>query len=158
MSVLLPALGRPTRATSAMSLSSRSSQRSSPISPCSANDRARPAVTRLDVELGLVDEPGHRSRAYRRALTHPWRARLGRSSRASSAHRRRGSWWTSEFCTAKKRYKRQIRVTRHRGRATRGDPPPALCFLVDLGVLYCQKARQTADPCDTTTCAGGSGK
>src|ERR687893_776109 len=38
ISVDLPTLGNPTRATSASSLSSRRSQRSSPSSPCSLND------------------------------------------------------------------------------------------------------------------------
>src|SRR5438132_2155433 len=46
MSVDLPALGNPTRATSAMSRSSRRSQRSSPYSPCSAKPGARRALDR----------------------------------------------------------------------------------------------------------------
>ncbi len=46
MSVLLPALGMPTRATSARSLSSRPSQRSSPTSPCSAKAGARRRLER----------------------------------------------------------------------------------------------------------------
>src|SRR5437763_1289482 len=46
MRVLFPALGNPTRATSAMSRSSTSSQRSSPGSPCSANDGARRRLVR----------------------------------------------------------------------------------------------------------------
>ena len=46
MSVLLPTLGKPTRATSASSLSSRSNQSSSPGSPCSAKAGARRRLLR----------------------------------------------------------------------------------------------------------------
>jgi hypothetical protein len=54
MSVLLPALGKPTSATSATSFSSRSYQCSSPTSPCSANDGAR---RRLDRNRALPRPP-----------------------------------------------------------------------------------------------------
>jgi len=36
------------------------------------------------------------------------------------------SWWTSEFCTAKKRDKPQIRVTRQHARAARENEQAAL--------------------------------
>ena len=49
--MLLPTLGKPTRATSASSLSSRRSQRSSPTSPCSAKAGAR---RRLRQEAGVA--------------------------------------------------------------------------------------------------------
>ena len=52
--MLLPTLGNPTRATSAISLSSSSSQRSSPASPCSAKLGAR---RRLDRKLALPRPP-----------------------------------------------------------------------------------------------------
>ena len=46
ISVLLPAFGKPTRATSAISRSSMFSHRSSPDSPCSANEGARRRLLR----------------------------------------------------------------------------------------------------------------
>src|SRR5438270_471536 len=60
ISVLLPAFGNPTRATSAIRRSSMSSQRSSPASPCSANEGAR---RRLE-----------RKRAFPRPPRPPWAA------------------------------------------------------------------------------------
>src|SRR3954451_22276508 len=54
ISVLLPAFGNPTMATSASSFSSSLSQRSCPISPCSANDGAR---LRFERKLALPPPP-----------------------------------------------------------------------------------------------------
>src|SRR5687767_11451390 len=54
MRVDFPALGKPTRATSAMRRNSRRSQRSSPYSPCSANPGAR---RRLDRKWALPRPP-----------------------------------------------------------------------------------------------------
>ena len=68
MSVHLPTLGNPTRATSAISLSSRRSQRSSPSSPCSANDGARRRLER------------------KRALPRPPRPPAAASQRSPASH------------------------------------------------------------------------
>ena len=94
--MLLPALGKPTRATSAMSFSSRSSQRSSPTSPCSANDGAR---RRLDRKRALPRPPwppraaSQRSPADDQVGQHAHRWRRGRPClRARGPPGRRPAW------------------------------------------------------------------
>src|SRR4051812_16901808 len=74
MNVLLPAFGKPTRATSALNFNSRLSHRSSPTSPCSANDGAR---RRLDRKRALPRPPwpplaaSHRSPVCTRSASSP---------------------------------------------------------------------------------------
>ena len=74
MNVLLPALGNPTSATSAMSFSSSLSQRSVPSSPCSQNRGAR---RRFDRNLALPRPPRPPSAASQRS---PWRTRSASTS------------------------------------------------------------------------------